>query len=103
MVPPNHGIGSNDGERAAGLRKQVADPTQNEPVDSQKWHPIWLAPAQHDDLLFEHQDFGFQRCSRPKQVNDQTEDQPAEIAHPTQDRPILSRLPTGSDLRQGQL
>jgi hypothetical protein len=24
------------------------------------------------------------------------------IAHPTQDRPILSRLPTGSDLRQGQ-
>jgi putative ABC transport system substrate-binding protein len=26
----------------------------------------------------------------------------AEIAHPTQDRPILSRLPTGSDLRQGQ-
>ena len=37
-----------------------------------------------------------------KQVNDQTEDQRAEIAHPTQDRPILSRLPTGSDLRQGQ-
>jgi hypothetical protein len=32
-----------------------------------------------------------------------TEDQPAEIAHPTQDRPILSRLPTGSDLRQGQV
>jgi hypothetical protein len=26
-----------------------------------------------------------------------------EIAHPTQDRPILSRLPTGSDLRQGQV
>jgi len=37
------------------------------------------------------------------QVNDQTEDQPAEIAYPTQDHPILSRLPTGSDLRQGQL
>jgi hypothetical protein len=53
-VPPNHGIGSNDGERVVGLRKQVADPTQNEPVDSQKWHPIWLAPSQHDDLLFEH-------------------------------------------------
>jgi len=32
-------------------------------------------------------------------VNDQPEDLPAEIAHPTQDRPILSRLPTGSDLR----
>jgi hypothetical protein len=38
----------------SGFRKQVADPTQNEPVDSQKWHPIWLAPSQHDDLLFEH-------------------------------------------------
>src|SRR5262245_8407284 len=54
MVPPNHGIGSNDGERVAGVRKQVADPTQNEPVDGQKWHPIWLAPTQDDDLLFEH-------------------------------------------------
>jgi hypothetical protein len=28
----SHGIGSNDGERAAGLRKQVVDPTQNEAV-----------------------------------------------------------------------
>src|SRR5262245_23820024 len=28
MVPPNHGIGSNDGERVASVRKQVADPTQ---------------------------------------------------------------------------
>jgi hypothetical protein len=44
-VPPNNGIGSNGGERVAGLRKQVADPTQNEPVDGQKWHPIWLAPT----------------------------------------------------------
>ena len=49
-MPPNHGIWSNDGERAAGLRKQVAGPTQNDPVDSQKWHPTWLAPSQHDDL-----------------------------------------------------
>jgi hypothetical protein len=47
----------------ARLRKQVAGPAQNDPVDSQKWHPNWLAPSQHDDLLFEHQDFGFQRCS----------------------------------------
>ena len=35
-VQPNHGIGSNDGERVAGLRKQAASPTQNKPVDSQK-------------------------------------------------------------------
>ena len=65
-MPPNHGIGSNDGERVAGLRKQTADPTQNKPVNSQKWHPIWLAPSQHDDLLFEHQDFGFQSMINPK-------------------------------------
>ena len=65
-MPPNHGIWSNDGERAAGFRKQVAGPTQNDPVDSQKWHPIWLAPSQHDDLLFEHQDFGFQSMINPK-------------------------------------
>jgi len=41
--------------RAFGNRWQT--PTQNEPVDSQQWHPIWLAPTQHDDLLFEHEDF----------------------------------------------
>ena len=52
---------SNDGERAARGRKQVAGPTQNDPVDSQKWHPIWPAQSQHDDLLFERQTFGFQR------------------------------------------
>jgi hypothetical protein len=53
-VPPNDGIGSNDDERVAGLRKQVAGAAQHKPVDSPKWHPIWLAPSQHDDLLFEH-------------------------------------------------
>jgi hypothetical protein len=62
-MPTNHGIRSNGGERLADLRKQAADPTQDKPVDSQKWHPIWLVPSQHDDLLFEHEDFGFQRCS----------------------------------------
>jgi hypothetical protein len=35
-MPPNYGIGSNDGERVAGLRKQVADPTQNDLVDGKK-------------------------------------------------------------------
>jgi len=60
-------------------------------------------PTQHDDLLSEHQNFGFKRRSRPKQVSDQAQDGPAEIPHPTQDCPIRRQLPTGSDLRQGQL
>jgi hypothetical protein len=40
IVPPNHGIGSNDGERVAGLRKQMADPTQKEPgeaIGANRW------------------------------------------------------------------
>jgi hypothetical protein len=41
-MPPNHGIWSNDGERAAGLRKQVAGPAQNDPVDSQNGIRIGL-------------------------------------------------------------
>jgi hypothetical protein len=91
-----------DGECGIGTRNKPTDPTQNDPIDRKKWQPTWLTPTQYDDLLSEHQDFGFQRRSRPKQVNDQAEDQPAEIPHPTQDCPILRRLPTGSDLRQGQ-
>ena len=38
----------------AGLRKQLADPTQNHPVDDQKWHPTGPASSQHDDLLPQH-------------------------------------------------
>src|SRR5262249_27617515 len=32
-VPSDHRLGSNDGECVAGLRKQLADPTQNDLVD----------------------------------------------------------------------
>src|SRR4029453_3514060 len=35
-MPPHHGVGSNDGERTAGFRKQVTDPTQEHPVDGRK-------------------------------------------------------------------
>ena len=35
-VPSDHRLGSNDGERVAGLRKQLADPTQSDLVDGQK-------------------------------------------------------------------
>ena len=35
-VPPNHDLGSNDSKRVAGLRKQVADPTQNDLIDGKK-------------------------------------------------------------------
>jgi hypothetical protein len=36
-------------------------PSPERPCRQPKWHPNWLAPSQHDDLLFKHQDFG--RCS----------------------------------------
>src|SRR5512139_1146668 len=54
----------------AGFRKQLADPTQNHPIDSQKWHPIGPAPSQHDDLLPQHEDLGFHRPARPEQTDD---------------------------------
>ena len=49
-MPANNGIRPNDGERLAGFRKQLADPTQNHPVDGQKWHPTGFTSSQHDDL-----------------------------------------------------
>ena len=63
-MPANNGIRPNDGERLAGFRKQMADPTQNHPVDGQKWHPTGPTSSQHDDLLPQHQDLGFQRRAR---------------------------------------
>ena len=46
--------------------KQLADPTQNHPVDDQKWHPTGPTSSQHDDLLPQHEDLGFQRRTRPE-------------------------------------
>ena len=58
-MPANDGIRPNDGERLAGLRKQLADPTQNHSVGDQKWHPPGPASSQHDDLLPQHENRGF--------------------------------------------
>jgi hypothetical protein len=65
-MPPDHGVGSNDGERIAGFGTQVTEPAQNHPVDGKKRHPTGLAPSQYDDLLSQHQDLGFQCCARPE-------------------------------------
>jgi hypothetical protein len=98
----NNGIRPNDGERLASLRKQLADPTQNHPVDDQKWHPTGPASSQHDDLLPQHRDLGFQRRARSEQIDDNPKNYSAEIQHPAEDRPILRLTPTGWNLRQGQ-
>ena len=91
----NNGIRPNDGERLASLRKQLADPTQNHPVDDQKWHPTGPASSQHDDLLPQHRDLGFQRRARSEQIDDNPKNYSAEIQHPAEDRPILRLTPTG--------
>jgi hypothetical protein len=80
-MPPNHGVGSNDGERTAGFRKQVTDPTQEHSVGGRKLQTARFAPSQHDDLLSQHQDLGLQRRACPEQINDSFKNYPAEIQH----------------------
>jgi chromate reductase, NAD(P)H dehydrogenase (quinone) len=101
-MPANNGIRPNDGERLAGLRKQLADPAQNHPVDGPKWHPTGATSSQHDDLLPQHEDLGFQRRARSEQINDNLKNYSAEIQHPAEDHPVLPLSPTGWNLRQGQ-
>ena len=91
----NNGIWPNDGERLASLRKQLADPTQNHPVDDRKLHPTGPASSQHDHLLPQHRDLGFQRRARSEQIDDNPKNYSAEIQHPAEDRPILRLTPTG--------
>jgi hypothetical protein len=69
-MPSHHGVGPNDGECLAGFRKQLADPTQHHSVEGQKWHTTGPAPSQHDDLLPQHKDLGFDRRARPEQIDD---------------------------------
>ncbi len=54
-----------------------------------------FAPSQHDDLLSQHYDLGFQDCPRSSQIDDGPKDQSEEIQHPVQDRPILRFKPIG--------
>src|SRR5262245_43782773 len=54
-MPPHHGVGSNDGERTAGSRKQVTDPTKDHSVADRKWQTARFATSEHDDLLSQHQ------------------------------------------------
>jgi hypothetical protein len=69
-MPPNHGVGSNDGERTAGFRTQVTNPTQERSVDDRKRQTARFAPSEHNDLLSQHKELSFQCCPRPKQIDD---------------------------------
>jgi hypothetical protein len=102
-MPPDNGVGSNDGKRTAGFRKQVTDPTQERSVDGRKWQSARFAPSQHDDLLSQHQHLGPQRRAGPEQIDDSLKNYPAEIQHAAEDHPILRLMPTGWNLRQGQV
>ena len=84
---------------STGLWKQLADPTQNHPVDSQEWHPTGPAPSQYNDLLTQHEDLGLQGRTRPEKIDYKTDGKFAEIQHPAEDHPILRYTPTGQNLR----
>jgi hypothetical protein len=50
---------------------------------------------QHNDLLMQHEDPGFDRRAWPEQVDHNRKNQSAEIQHPSEDHPILRFTPTG--------
>jgi hypothetical protein len=50
-VPPEHGVGLDYGERLAGLRTQGTEPSENYPIDGNKWHPTAPTPSENNDLL----------------------------------------------------
>src|SRR5215204_7353078 len=69
-MPAHYGLRPDDGERVARVRKQPADPTKQQPVRGHEWQSGRLSPAEHNDLLPKHEDFRFQRRSRPKQIDE---------------------------------
>ena len=87
--------------RAFGNSRQTHP--KHQPVRGHKRQSGRFTPTQHNDLLPKHEDFCFQRRSRPKQIDDEAKYQPDENQHPAQRRPILYAAPTGFNLRQGHL
>jgi len=60
-MPPKHSVGLDYGERLASLRTQGTDPSENHSIDGYKRHPTAPTTSEHNDLLSQHQDLGFQR------------------------------------------
>jgi hypothetical protein len=101
-MPAQDRLRPNDRQRTASVREQPTDPTEQQPVGRRKCRSLWPQALQHVDLLSQRQDLCFQTGPRPEQIRNQSKDQLQEIQHRPQDRPILSRQPTGFNLRQGQ-
>jgi hypothetical protein len=88
-MPVHNGLRPDDGECVAGVWKEPTDPPQDQLLCGNEWRSDRLGPAQQDDLLPKHKDFCLQRCSRSKQIGEETKCQPDDSQHPAQLRPIL--------------
>jgi hypothetical protein len=71
-MPVHNGLRPDDGECVAGVWKEPTDPPQDQLLCGNEWRSDRLGPAQQDDLLPKHKDFCLQRCSRSKQIGEET-------------------------------
>jgi hypothetical protein len=102
LFTPQHKLGSASARpiRWRGSLETAGRPNPEPSVDGQKWHPTGSVSSQHDDLLPQHEDLGFQRHARSDQIDDNPKNYSAEIQHPAEHHPILCLTPTGWNLRQ---
>jgi hypothetical protein len=92
-VPSNNSIRLNNGECDMGAREKSTGPNDSRPGLPRRNTMICCLSTRTSASSAARD--RKRSTTKPKNL-------PAVFAHPTQDRPILSRLPTGSDLRQGQ-
>ena len=79
----------NDGERLAGFRKQLADPTQNYPVDGQKWHQLGL-PRRSTMICCRNTRISASNAARGRNKSTTIPKIILQnIQHPAEDHPIL--------------
>jgi hypothetical protein len=58
-VPPNHGLGPDDGQRVYNARNEAVQPDEHQSVESAENKSLGGIPSQHINLLPENQDFRF--------------------------------------------
>jgi hypothetical protein len=100
-VPPHNGVRLHDRQRIAHSWEQPAQTNEDQSVDEAEGRFLWSRPPQNVYLLAQDANLGLKRCSRPKQIYEHPANEPANVSHRTQHRPIRHYTPTGLGLRHG--
>jgi hypothetical protein len=90
-MPYDDGLRLEDFHRVQHLGSQVIESRKHQAIDIADGHPLERPTPQHIELMPNGGNFGLQGWARPEQPGYGVPDEPEEIAHRRDSRPIRRR------------